>query len=289
MSPNNSTATTPLPLIFLCVFLFFAVKISAADSPPKLRIMETKRGTHYAIGAEKPARPAPTLFIIAGPMTAVAADKARFFIATGDALAKQGWIFVVLDPACEGFALRPGEPSSLAGWAARVKKGAEFFPAYVEGCRDVLDHLVAEGFTDSQRVVVQGVSRGGFCALQFAAAEPRIQAVIGIAPVTNPLALSEFAGVTAEQAAAISLDRHLEILAGRAVWMSIGNTDDRVSTDDCIGFARRLVATTRRLQPELKIIPVHLHVAASLGHSAPDGAYSAAAEFLLKQVPAPRP
>jgi dienelactone hydrolase len=274
-----------LILTLLCAFAFAAVPLLAADAPSPLRIVQTKAGTHYAICAEKPAQPAPTLFIIAGPMTSVAADKSRWFIATGDALSKQGWLFVVLDPACEGYALKPGEPSSLAGWATHAKNGTEFVKPYVESCRDVLDHLIAEGFTDPQRVAVEGVSRGGFCALQFAAAEPRIKAVIGVSPVTNPLALKEFAGVTPPQIAVITLDQQLEKLAGRTIWMSIGNTDDRVSTDDCISFARRLVATTRRLKPELKMIPVHLHVTASLGHGAPDGTYLAAAEFLLKQVP----
>ena len=271
-----------LILTLLCVFAFSAGTLLAADAPAPLRIVQTKAGTHYAICAEKPAQPAPTLFVIAGPMTAVAADKSRWFIATGDALSRQGWIFVVLDPACEGYALKPGEPSSLAGWAVRAKMGEDFFKPYVESCRDVLDHLIAEGFTDPNRVAVEGVSRGGFCALHFAAAEPRIKAVIGVSPVTNPLALTEFTGVTPPQIADITLDQQLAKLAGRTVWMSIGNTDDRVSTDDCISFARRLVATTRRLKPELKIIPVHLHVAASLGHSTPEGTYLAAAEFLLQ-------
>lgn len=152
-----------------------------------------------------------------------------------------------------------------------------------------LDHLVAEGFTDPDRVAVEGVSRGGFCALHFAAAEPRIKAVVGISPVTNPLALKEFAGVTPAQAAAISLDGVMESLTGRAIWISIGNSDDRVSTDECIGFTRRLVTATRRLQPTLNLIPVHLRVGMSAGHRAPDDAYTAAADFLLTRFPKHQP
>ena len=207
----------------------------------------------------------------------------------GDALSKQGWIFVMVDPACEGYAQQPGEPSSMAGWAIHATKGEEFVQSYVAGCREVLDHLIAEGFTDPQRVAVQGVSRGGFCALHFAAAEPRIKAVVGIAPVTNPLALTEFANVTPTQAAAISLDGVMESLAGRTVWISIGNSDDRVSTDECISFTRRLVTATRRLQPQLNLIPVHLHVGMSAGHRAPDDAYTAATAFLLTQFPDHQP
>jgi len=257
----------------------------AAAAPPPLRIVQTKGGAHFGICAEKPAKPAPTLIVIAGPITAMAADKSRWFMATGDALSKQGWIFVMLDPAGEGYALKPGEPSSLPGWAIHAKKGENFIQPYVAGCREVLDHLVAEGFTDPQRVAIEGVSRGGFCALHFAAAEPRIKAVVGISPVTNPLVLKEFANVTPTQAAAISLDRVMESLTGRAVWIGIGNSDDRVSTDECIGFTRRLVTATHRLQPTLNLIPVHLHVGMSAGHRAPDDAYTAAADFLLTRFP----
>lgn len=255
------------------------------DDPLPLRVVQTKAGTHYGIHAEKPAKPAPTLFIIGGAISSIVANKSRFYTVSGDELSKRGWIYVVIDPACEGFALKPGDPSSLPGWAMHCKRGTDFVKPYVERCRDVLDHLIAEGFTDPQRVAVQGISRGGFCALHFAAAEPRIKAVAGISPVTNPLALQEFEGVTSEQAASISLGQHLEKLAGRPVWISIGNTDERVSTDECISFARRLVASTRKLLPELTLVPVHITVSTSLGHRAPDDAYSAAAAYLLRQVP----
>jgi dienelactone hydrolase len=254
-----------------------------ADTP--LRVMQTKIGTHFGIHSEKPVKPAPTLFIIGGSINSIVSNKSRFYTAAGDALSTHGWIYVVLDPACEGFALKQGDPSSLGGWAVHCKRGTDFMKLYVESCRDVLEYLIAEGFTDPQRVAVQGISRGGFCALHFAAAEPRIKAVVGISPVTDPLALQEFAGVTPAQVAHISLDQHLETLAGRAVWISIGNTDERVSTDDCIGFTRRLIATTRKLRPELTLIPVHLTVSTSLGHRAPDDAYPAAAAYLLRQVP----
>ena len=82
-----------------------------------------------------------------------------------------------------------------------------------------------------------------------------------------------------------SLDRVLEKLAGRTVWVSIGNSDDRVSTDDCVAFTRRLIATTRKLQPNLTLIPVHLHVGMSAGHRSPNDAYSSAADFLLRALP----
>ncbi|HYF35992.1 MAG TPA: alpha/beta fold hydrolase [Prosthecobacter sp.] len=277
----------PAAILAACILLLGLSLPSAVAA--EVKVLQTPAGTHYGLAGEneKAAKPAPTLFIIGSPLTMLDKANLRYFRETGEALSKHGWIYVVLDPAGEGHDLKPGQPSSLPGWAIRCQKNQDFISPYVRNCIDVLNHLIAEGITDPQRVAVQGVSRGGFCALHFAARESRIKAVIGISPVTNPLALKEFAGVTSEQVAPISLDHVLEPLAGRTVWISIGNSDDRVSTDDCIAFTRRLVATTRKLQPQLNLFPVHLHVGMSAGHRSTDDAYASAAEFLLKTFPAP--
>jgi len=267
------------------VIVAFAWLSASSAVAAEVKVMQTPQGTHYSISGEKPAKPAPTLFIIGNPMAMLAQENMLYLLETGEALAKQGWMYVVLDPACEGYDWKEGQTPSLSGWAAHAKKNEDFLGPYVRNCVDVLDHLIAEGVTDAKRVAVQGVSRGGFCALHFAAREPRIKTVVGISPVTNPLALKEFAGVTAEQVKGISLDQVLERLVGRTVWISIGNSDDRVSTDDCIAFSRRLVATTRKLQPKLNLFPVHLHVGVSAGHRSTDDAYSSAADFLLKTFP----
>jgi dienelactone hydrolase len=274
------------PIALLAALIAFrAVSVAAAEP----HVKQTPRGTHYAISADKPPQPAPTLFIIGNPISMMGQENMRYLYETGKVLAKHGWIYVVLDPANEGYDAKEGHPSSLTGWASHAKKGEDFMGPYVRKCVDVLDHLIAEGVTDARRVVVQGVSRGGFCALHFAAREPRIQAVVAISPVTNPLALTEFAGVTPAQVAEISLDHTLEKLSGRTVWISIGNSDDRVSTDDCIQFSRRLVATTRTLQPKLNLIPVHLKIGVSAGHRSLDDAYVSAADFLLARFPHPQP
>jgi dienelactone hydrolase len=145
-----------------------------------------------------------------------------------------------------------------------------------------LDFLVAEGYTDPQRVAACGTSRGGFCALHFAAAEPRVRAVACISPVTNLLALREFAGVTEERARSVNVADLAEKLAGRAVWLGIGNDDQRVGTDECIATARRLVEAARARQPNA-VVPVELVVGPSDGHRAIDDAYTRAAQFVLEQ------
>ena len=152
------------------------------------------------------------------------------------------------------------EPGQLSGWAHRVKQGEDFVSPFVRRCADVLDYMIEAGYTDPQRVAACGTSRGGFCALRLAAAEPRIRAVTCVSPVTNLLALREFDGVTAEQAAPHNVLTFADKLAGRAVWLSIGNDDGRVNTGDCITVARSLVAQSRRRHPKQKTVPVELIV-----------------------------
>ena len=68
-------------------------------------------------------------------------------------------------------------------------------------------------------------------------------------------------------------------LAGRPIWISIGNRDERVGTDDCIATCRRLAAASRKKNPDA-VCPVELIVAPSKGHSAIDNAYTLAARFI---------
>ena len=249
---------------------------------PPMRLLKTADGTRFGLFSEKPAAPAATLFIFASGIDEMGNDPARYYTQTGRDLAKDGWVYVVLDAPCHGYDQKDGEPAALQGWAHRVKAGQDLMGPFVKRCTSVLDHLIAEGYTDPARVAASGTSRGGFCALHFAAAEPRVRAVTGVAPVTNPLALSEFKGVTEEQAKSINIDSLTDRLAGRIVWLSIGNDDARVSTDECVRLARNLVTATRKLKPEMKVAPVELVVGPSEGHRAIDNAYPLEAQFLRK-------
>jgi dienelactone hydrolase len=251
---------------------------------PSMRLMQTPGGTQFGLFGEKPASPAPTLFIFATAIDDMGSEGARIYTTTGREVAQAGWLYVVIDPPCHGYDHKEGEPSGLNGWAYRIKAGQDLMGPFVKRCSEVLDFLIAERYSNPDRVAASGTSRGGFCALHFAAAEPRIRAVTTISPVTNPLALTEFAGVTREQVQRIHFDSIVDLLAGRPVWLSMGNYDGRVDTDECVTLGRKLVAASRRLKPELKIVPVELVVGPSQGHSAIDNAYSLAAQFLLKQI-----
>jgi dienelactone hydrolase len=256
---------------------------SAEKAEPAMRVLKTAEGIRFGLFGERPPAPAPTLFVFALDVDDMA--KHAVYSQTGRGLADHGWLYVALDPPCHGEDQRKGEPAALAGWAHRVKNGQDLMAPFTKRCVQVLDHLVRERYADPKRVAVCGTSRGGFCALHFAAAEPRVLAVTCVSPVTNLLALSEFSGVTEMQVRPFNAAQLVDKLAGRAVWLSIGNDDSRVGTDDCIALARQLVATARRRQPDRRVVPVELVVGPADGHHGLADAYALATRFVLQQVP----
>ena len=48
-----------------------------------------------------------------------------------------------------------------------------------------LDHLVAEGLADPERIGIMGVSYGGFMSCWLPTQDPRFAAAVAISPVTN--------------------------------------------------------------------------------------------------------
>jgi dienelactone hydrolase len=120
-------------------------------------------------------------------------------------------------------------------------------------------------------------------ALHFAAAEPRIRAVAAFAPVTNLLALREFASLKDDAATkALDIRSQADKLVGRRIWVCIGNQDDRVNTDEVIACTRRLVAATAS---KSKLAPIELHVMPSAGHTIHAKAHREAAAWILANPP----
>ena len=118
-------------------------------------------------------------------------------------------------------------------------------------------------------------------ALAAIAAFLLLLCVAAFAPVTNLPALREFAGMENHAATrALALANHADRLAGRPVWLCIGNRDDRVSTDDAIAFTRRLV----RAAPPGRPAPVELNVMPTAGHRIHDSAHDEVAAWVLARM-----
>jgi dienelactone hydrolase len=273
------------PLVAFSILAMSAA--STADDTP-FAIHKTPGEVRYGLIGTAPNAPSPTLFVFAHSLETMQTQP--IYTEVARMLTDQGVLGVAMDAPCHGDDTRPGEPAELNGWIHRLEHDDDFVAAFTAKASAVLEHLIDRGLTDPERVAAYGTSRGGFLAVQFAAADRRIRAVGGISPVTNLLAVREFAGTKArEKAEKLSLVALAPRLNGCSVWLSIGNHDQRVSTDDAIAFTRALVldSSARSNDPNV-VIPVELIVAPAAGHTKIDQAHELLAAWFARQLEGPR-
>lgn len=282
--PAVSTRWVHVTILVLLVDSACSGADEAKPDPPVLTL-QTQSGIRFGLWPAKPDKPAPTFFIFGSSIEETLGS--AYFRQSGNDLAKKGFVCVSLDLPCHGRETRDGEPAGIAGWRKRCEADDDPMADFTRRASAVLDHLLEEKLADPDRIAAGGTSRGGFSALHFAAAEPRVKCVAAFAPVTDLAVLREFQG--AEQNAMVkklSIENRADDLAGRGVWLIIGDRDDRVGTDDTVRFARRVTAASLRSQKPAK---VDLHVVAEpAGHTTPAGAAAAAAEWIDRQIPAPQ-
>jgi hypothetical protein len=169
----------------------------------------------------------------------------------------------------------------IGGMCAAFLAGHGPFARFVSDGRAVIDACGRLSIPGSDRIVACGVSRAAYCALRLAAADRRIRAVAGLAPVTDWRALNEFGAVRDRpEIAALALDNWAAELAGRGVFLAIGNADARVSSDACVRLAQRILEEEARLGIPSSL--VELHVVPSEGHSLDSEWRSAGGRFLLE-------
>jgi len=264
--------------------------VGEEDRLPSLAIQRTEDGTEFGLFGDKPAAPAATLIVFAVGLQDMESN--RIYSDTGRFLAPHGWITVAIDPPCHGADRREGEPAGLDGWADRLKRGEDLMGPFTDRARRVLDFLIRERYTDPQRIAVSGTSRGGFCALHFAAVEPRVATVSCVSPVTDPAILREFSGIDEPTIRPTTISSIASRLTDPAILITIGNDDARVGTPACIAAAHSIINSHRARQsadtpnatrPPDTLIPVELIVAPSPGHRAIDNAYELAAKFILRR------
>jgi dienelactone hydrolase len=290
---------TMLRAIVLCVLTasVLSPRALAVDiDQARITVLHTASGVRFGVLGQKAATPSPTLFVFANDIEGTL--EPDNFNMVGHLLAKKGWLSVSLDLPCHGKNLLSGEAAgSLECWRKRLESGTNFMPGFLANVSEVLDYLVQHGYTDVNRVAACGTSRGGFVALHFAAVESRVRAVAAFAPVTDLLALREFAGIEQDSPSVLRMVKSLalvnsaEKLAGRPIWICIGNYDQRVNTDYAIAFTRRVVeASVAEDKPpnvEIRVLPpdgyqVRVH---DNGHSVPvPAAHPEAAEWILARM-----
>lgn len=276
--------------------LFHASNRARADQQTEtlaVNVLKTDTGVPFAIIGDKPHAPAPTLFVFGADMRSSLTGEDVNKL--GRLLMPHGYLCVSLDIPCHGGDVRPGEEhAGIGGWKDRIVQGENIVEEFTGRVSKVLDYLIAEKYADPDQIAVSGTSRGGFCAIHAAAADPRIKQVIGFAPVTHLPALSEFKGAeTHPDVLALSPIHVADKLVGKPLLLIIGNDDQRVSTEACLALAWEIV---KKSKGKHNPIPVELRIVGTIGHrlhASPTPQYGQfcaphdeAAAWLLAQRPA---
>lgn len=270
-----------LSRVFLGVVWAGSCLVSAADRPRELTLLETASGVEYGVWGYASETPAPALINLGNTIEGILGS--AYFRQSGNALAELGYLSVSIDIPGHGKRHRKGEPDDLSVWRYRLEQGENFVEENNRRLSEVVDHLIETGLADPDRIAICGTSRGGFLALHFAAHDRRVKAVAAYAPVTDLMALREFKGAeNVPLVAKLSVVRLAERLASQAVWIIIGDRDERVGTDESIAVARSITAEAlKRGEPG----EVELHVLPEpKGHTTPRGAADMAADWIDRQI-----
>jgi acetyl esterase/lipase len=170
----------------------------------------------------------------------------------------------------------------IQGWRNAWVAGEDRLAQAVEEAKAVVGWCVEHGRAEPGRVVVYGISRGGYLALRLLAADPRIAAAAAIAPVTDWRDLAEFSAEKGRQdLAALTLTRYATALAGKRIFVVIGNADDRVSTLSCCRLFLALEEANAGAPRHPSPVEFHCAPMSQPGHVVDDSWRKLAADFLL--------
>lgn len=265
----------------LLQFCLISAHVEADDRQPPVIQLNTDDGIEFGIWPARPEKPAATLIVLATTIEATLGNP--YYRQAGNVLADRGYLLVTIDLPCHGRQKRADEPEGIDGWRYRCDHGENFVSDLTARMSAVLTWLITNRLTDPDRIAVCGTSRGGFSAIQFAAADPRVRCVAAFAPVTDLTKLREFQGAEDNSfVRSLSLEQCADKLAGRSVWLIIGDRDVRVSTDSAIQFARKVTEVSLAQNQSARF---DLHVVAEpKGHTTPAMAPEMGAEWILKHM-----
>lgn len=264
----------------------FAHHESGAEMSSSARTIRTRTtdcGVRFGFIDQNSAVPTPTV-ILMNSHSAADALQDPFGGRCAELLVQAGFRCVTIDIPCHGDQRRMGEPDELDGWANRAAKREDFVADVNRRLSSVLDDLINRGLTDPARIVACGTSRGGFLACHFAAHDSRVRCVTAFAPVTDLSVLEEFRDIRDSPfVSQLAISKIVDRLAGRPIWIVIGDRDERVGTEEARSTARRLTQAAR-----LRHFPSRVEfqiVSEPRGHTLPPHVGDDAATWIQKQLP----
>jgi len=175
----------------------------------------------------------------------------------------------------------PCVASSLGTFGELALKGPDPTLAFIEEAQAVLKYCVDQQWTRSGRVVVTGISRYAYMALRLMAADDQLNIGGGFAPVTDWRDLSELHEIKdRKEIADLRLSLFAEKLAGKKIYLSIGNHDERVGTLSCCQLFLDLNAANSRKGLDGTL--VDFFVTPDVGHRSGDEWFERGMEILLE-------
>lgn len=169
----------------------------------------------------------------------------------------------------------------LENWAKAISNGIDIIERIRRIGSKVIDICLKENFVWKQTVVMTGVSRGGFSAMNVMAYDRRVYAVAIHAPVIDLRVLREFSDVRQNEIIISASGLNLvPKLANRFLFISMGEEDPRVDAKTCFDFFARLCAASETVKPELFVLQGQTHGLTAYTHSA----YIACVSFLFNKI-----
>jgi dienelactone hydrolase len=171
----------------------------------------------------------------------------------------------------------------ISGMRNAFVAGVDPFAMFAEDGKAVIDECIHRGLATAGRIAIAGTSRGGYMALRLLAADSRIAAGAGYAPVTDWRDLTEFAeDKSSDGVAGLRLSNFVSGMAKKHVFVAIGRTDTRVSTKSCEQFVAALKAAIADASQAEKLVSFQL--TDDPGHTLGPKWYGMGREFLLKSL-----
>ena len=269
-------------LITIIAVLLNSFVCVIAETKQKVQLMNTPDGIEFGVwGSPKSEHPAPTLIVLA--TTIKKTLNSAYYRHCGNQLTNRGFICVSINLPCHGDQRIDGEPEGLSGWSHRAARDSDFVAEFNNRLSKVLDYLVNQGLSDPKKIAACGTSRGGFLAIHAAIHDPRVKCVAAFAPVTDLSTLIEFKLTNKCQLVKkYNLINRASDLAGRKVWIIIGDQDKRVNTDNAVQLAREISKESRKNDLPSKVA---LHVLPEpRGHMIPAGADIMAADWIFQEI-----
>lgn len=238
-------------------FLFAVLaSILLCSNVQAVEIARTRAGVRYGLINAGKARPLAIIFT-----TDIEESLADVHTPLGTQLRQEGFSILSLDVPCHGRDVRSGEVAGLDCWAARIKQGeTDVFDRFAGQVDQVVGLLVNQGAVDPAFIVAIGVSRGGYLAIRQLALSRFVKAAVGLVPVTDLKKLMEFRNTPVDQGK-LGFAHYYNALAKKAIFVQIGNDDDRVSTQAAIDLINGIVATRRNqdINATLMLMPFRGH------------------------------